>query len=98
MLFFVVQHEPEKVGVRYNLTARQYAGQKVVDQKKPSYTGVLANRYRNGTKSIAAHSDSEKGLAPGIPICSVSIGAQRDFVIRSRNVKPKKQRVDAKVE
>lgn len=79
-----VKETPQEVGVRFNCTFRQYAKDKISEGQddKPSYTGVLVNRYKDGTKSVAMHSDKENNLAPGVPIASLSVGAVRDFVVK----------------
>ena len=41
-----------------------------------------ANLYRNGQDCIAWHADDEPGIVAGSTIVSVSLGAERDFVIR----------------
>ena len=45
----------------------------------PVYKGVLNNLYRGPRDSISWHSDNEKVLASGIPIASLSVGAERIF-------------------
>ena len=45
----------------------------------PVYKGVLSNLYRGPRDSISWHSDNEEVLASGIPIASLSVGAERIF-------------------
>lgn len=48
------------------------------------FNTALANVYRDGADSVAAHSDDEPELGPEPVIASVSIGAPRAFVIRPK--------------
>lgn len=43
---------------------------------------VLCNLYPDGDAGLGWHSDDEDDLAAGAPIASVSLGAERDFVMR----------------
>ncbi len=52
------------------------------------FRGVLMNHYRDGSDSIGFHSDSEPEIEPESPIASVSLGAERTFIL-----KPKKKRI-----
>lgn len=49
-----------------------------------SYNGILVNWYQDGDHHIGAHSDSEKGLVPEMPIFSFSFGQERTFVVTSK--------------
>ena len=49
------------------------------------YNGMLVNWYKDGNHYIGPHSDDEKSLIKGAPIYSFSFGAERDFVITSKN-------------
>ncbi len=44
---------------------------------------ALVNYYRDGTDYIGFHSDKEGDLVAGAPIASVSLGAERDFILMS---------------
>lgn len=48
------------------------------------FNGVLCNLYRNGEDHMGWHSDDEKSLGPQPLIASLSLGAERDFVLRNR--------------
>lgn len=48
------------------------------------FNGVLANLYRNGADSVGWHSDDERELGPNPVIASVSLGAQRLFLMRHK--------------
>lgn len=50
------------------------------------FNGILVNRYNNGTQSIGAHSDDERGLGTS-GVVSLSVGATRKFRIRTRTTK-----------
>uniref|UniRef100_T1IXF6 DNA oxidative demethylase ALKBH2 n=1 Tax=Strigamia maritima TaxID=126957 RepID=T1IXF6_STRMM len=43
---------------------------------------VLINRYKDGSDTIGEHRDDEKDLVANHPIASLSLGQQRDFVLR----------------
>src|SRR5688572_10385137 len=45
---------------------------------------VLLNRYRDGRDSIGFHSDDEPELGINPVIASVTLGAERDFVLKHR--------------
>ncbi|TRW49300.1 alpha-ketoglutarate-dependent dioxygenase AlkB [Aliidiomarina halalkaliphila] len=45
---------------------------------------VLANYYRDGMDSMGWHRDNEKELGARPVIASVSLGAERDFILRHR--------------
>jgi alkylated DNA repair dioxygenase AlkB len=48
------------------------------------FNSVLANAYRDGGDSMGWHSDDEKELGPAPLIASVSLGAERRFLVRPR--------------
>jgi alkylated DNA repair dioxygenase AlkB len=48
---------------------------------------ALANWYRNGDDYIGWHSDKEADLAPDASIASISLGAERPFLLRDRRGK-----------
>lgn len=48
------------------------------------FNSVLANLYRDGRDSVAYHADDEPELGERPTIASVTIGAARAFVIKSR--------------
>jgi alkylated DNA repair dioxygenase AlkB len=48
------------------------------------YNSCLANLYRDGSDSMAYHSDDEPELGPRPTIASVSLGARRRFSLRHR--------------
>ena len=49
------------------------------------FNSVLANRYRNGQDSMGWHADDEPELGPQPLIASLSLGAPRRFLLRSRD-------------
>uniref|UniRef100_A0A0K8T6M6 DNA oxidative demethylase ALKBH2 n=1 Tax=Lygus hesperus TaxID=30085 RepID=A0A0K8T6M6_LYGHE len=59
------------------------------------YNFVLVNRYRNGLDHMGEHRDDEGELDEGAGIVSISLGQVRDFVLRHRDVKFKKRRMDS---
>jgi alkylated DNA repair dioxygenase AlkB len=48
------------------------------------FNSVLANLYRDGADSMGWHSDDEPELGPAPLIASVSLGAERRFLVRPR--------------
>lgn len=48
------------------------------------FNTALANLYRNGQDSVAWHADDEPELGPDPIIASVSLGAERTFLLRHR--------------
>lgn len=48
------------------------------------FNGILVNRYENGTETIGAHSDDEKGLGIGSKVVGISLGAERNMRFRGK--------------
>lgn len=55
---------------------------RVEEASGASFNTVLLNRYRSGKDTVSWHSDNEIDLGPQPVICSVSFGAERDFVLK----------------
>ncbi|XP_031351617.1 DNA oxidative demethylase ALKBH2-like isoform X2 [Photinus pyralis] len=53
------------------------------------YNFVLVNRYRNGSDHIGEHRDGESDLDPSAPIASLSLGQQRQFVLKHGDCRKK---------
>lgn len=51
------------------------------------FNSVLGNLYRDGNDAMGWHSDDEPELGENPCICSVSLGASRDFIFRHRTRK-----------
>lgn len=51
------------------------------------FNSVLLNYYRDGSDSVAWHSDNERELGPDPQIASLSLGAPRLFELKHRNVR-----------
>lgn len=51
--------------------------------RRVGYNAVLCNLYRNGTDSVGLHSDAEPEMGP--VIASVSLGAERLFLLKRQN-------------
>jgi alkylated DNA repair dioxygenase AlkB len=49
------------------------------------FNTLLLNRYRDGRDSIGFHSDDEPELGMNPVIASVTLGAERDFVLKHQN-------------
>ena len=81
----------------------KYSGQMLASQPLPDFlqevlkrvnetlatdfNGILVNLYKDGNDSIGFHSDSEKDLAKGGTVASISLGAARTFKIKSKSGK-----------
>jgi alkylated DNA repair dioxygenase AlkB len=65
-----------------NLTDINQSIAKIVGQ---SYNSVLANLYRNGEDSMGWHSDDERELGVNPVVASISLGAERDFILRNKS-------------
>ncbi|KAJ5384208.1 Oxoglutarate/iron-dependent dioxygenase [Penicillium concentricum] len=52
--------------------------------KNPSYNFCLVNYYASGEDSIAFHSDDERFLGPEPNIASLSLGGERDFLMKHK--------------
>lgn len=59
-----------------------------VDAKIPSYNFCLVNYYASGEDSIAFHSDDERFLGPEPNIASLSLGGERDFLMKHKPFVP----------
>lgn len=59
------------------------------DKRVPNF--VLCNYYENGEAYISPHSDDEKDLIKSAVIFSISVGAERDFVIQEKEKGTKKR-------
>lgn len=56
---------------------------RVAAETATAYQGVLANLYRTGADSVSWHADDETDLGENPVIASLSLGATRDFLLRS---------------
>src|SRR5690606_37562401 len=52
-----------------------------------SYNSCLLNLYHSGDEGVSWHSDNEKALGPEPAIASVSLGAERKFVLKHKATK-----------
>jgi len=57
---------------------------KVQECTSQPYNYALLNYYRNGKDYIGYHSDDERDLISGSSIASLSLGAERTFIFKSR--------------
>lgn len=53
------------------------------------YNGVLVNRYQHGLHTMGWHCDDEPEIKAGTDIASVSLGAERDFIIKHKTTNKK---------
>ncbi len=51
------------------------------------YNFVLCNLYPDGNSYIGYHCDNEKDIVPGSTIASISLGAERDFLLKKKDEK-----------
>ncbi|KAG0159646.1 hypothetical protein PDIDSM_7169 [Penicillium digitatum] len=58
------------------------------DIKDPGYNFCLVNYYASGDDSIAFHSDDERFLGPDPNIASLSLGGERDFLMKHKPAVP----------
>ena len=50
---------------------------------------MLINWYRNGNDYIGMHSDDEKQLKENSPVVTISLGVERDFILKNIETKEK---------
>ena len=48
---------------------------------------VVVNRYRNGKDHIGYHHDKTRDFYPGAPVCTLSLGGTRTFVLKNQETK-----------
>jgi len=63
---------------------------KIEEASQLSFNCALANLYRNGHDSMGWHSDDETSLGSQPQIASLSVGANRRFVLRNNHQKKDK--------
>lgn len=64
--------------------------EKIEEKFSGNYNSCLLNRYVGGKDSVAWHSDDEEEMDDAHPIASISVGAERKFLIREVKSKDKK--------
>jgi alkylated DNA repair dioxygenase AlkB len=64
---------------------REQVEEAVFGVSKGQFGGVLANLYRDGRDAMGLHADDEPELLPDAEIASVSLGAERRFVLKLRD-------------
>lgn len=52
-----------------------------------NYNMILVNWYRDGNDNIGFHADDEKQIKPESEIITISLGVERDFVIKNSKIK-----------
>ena len=57
----------------------------IEDYTSESFNFVLFSLYRDGQDSISPHSDDESFLGPNPTIASISVGQERDFVLKNKH-------------
>ncbi len=59
----------------------------VEDKLNHSFNSCLCNLYPSGAQGMAYHSDDEKELVKDAPIASISLGAERRFLLKHKKEK-----------
>jgi alkylated DNA repair dioxygenase AlkB len=70
--------------------------QKVERATNTKFTSCLLNLYRNGHDSNGWHADDEKELGTNPVIASISLGAERVFHLKHKNIKTLKHKLTLK--
>jgi alkylated DNA repair dioxygenase AlkB len=65
--------------------------QRLCVELEVAFNSVLANLYRSGRDAMGWHSDDERELGPEPVIASLSLGAERRFVLKSRSDPPRQR-------
>ncbi|KAH0293574.1 hypothetical protein M436DRAFT_77537 [Aureobasidium namibiae CBS 147.97] len=60
---------------------------KYVNRNDETYNQVVINWYKDGQDFTPQHSDCEEGMKEGADIVIISLGDERDFKIRPKNIK-----------
>ena len=76
---------PENLGARTMDKSALKIKTHVEALSKAKFNGVLLNLYRTGQDSMGWHSDDEIELGKLPKIASLSLGAERKFLLRPRN-------------
>ncbi|KAJ5163873.1 uncharacterized protein N7500_005703 [Penicillium coprophilum] len=74
--------------LRRQVEAANAATAAAAGTENPSYNFCLVNYYASGDDSIAFHSDDERFLGPDPNIASISLGGQRDFLMKHKPFVP----------
>jgi alkylated DNA repair dioxygenase AlkB len=83
----------EWIPIMTDLRDRVYNKVRELKPQHPPITAVLGNRYNTGANYIALHSDDERDSVPQSCICSLSLGAERDFDIYDKQTGEKVLRI-----
>ncbi len=84
---------------KQNLEAKNWTPQllrlknKINKEFNLDVNSVLINSYENGEQYMGWHCDNEKELGKSPSICSISLGASRDFLFRDKSDHTKKVKV-----
>jgi alkylated DNA repair dioxygenase AlkB len=62
---------------------------KIEERSQHNYNSVLLNKYKDGSDSMAWHSDDEKELGTNPVIASLNLGGSRKFQLRHTQTKEK---------
>lgn len=65
----------------------------VESQAKTKFNCVLVNLYRDGRDCMGWHADDEAALGKQPVIASISLGAERDLLLRRRGARSKSERI-----
>jgi alkylated DNA repair dioxygenase AlkB len=67
------------------LLSRLYGLKVSIPELKTDYNGILFNLYRDERDSLNFHTDNEPCMDLSSPICTISLGASRRFLIKPQN-------------
>ncbi|MCH93256.1 alpha-ketoglutarate-dependent dioxygenase alkB-like, partial [Trifolium medium] len=62
-----------------------------------SFNSLLLNRYKGGNDYVGWHADDEKLYGPTPEIASLSLGCDRDFVLKKKPIKKSRDGSDEPV-
>lgn len=48
---------------------------------------IITSRYRNGCDHMGEHRDNEPELDPNYPIVSISLGQEREFILKHKEAR-----------
>ncbi|KAJ5835297.1 hypothetical protein N7447_001323 [Penicillium robsamsonii] len=74
--------------LRKQVEAANATASAAADTQTPGYNFCLVNYYASGDDSIAFHSDDERFLGPDPNIASLSLGSERDFLLKHKPFVP----------
>lgn len=74
------QNEPSRFTPKLNSLRRLLS-----TSLQTSFNYILATMYRTGADYVGWHADDERDLIPGQAVANISLGAEREFRVRSQD-------------